>query len=60
MSPRSSVDIVWLDDYDLLDPNFIMHPLHHPTATSRRVSKREGWDTDYLDWARRSVTNQGT
>jgi len=59
VSPRSSVDIVWPDDYDLLDPNFIMNPFHHPTATSRRVSKREGWDTDYLDWARRSVTNQG-
>jgi hypothetical protein len=53
-----SVDIQWLDSYDLLDPHIILHPLNHPRATGERVSKPEGWENDYLDWARRSVTNQ--
>jgi hypothetical protein len=53
-----TVHIDWLDSHDLLDPNIVLHPLSHPTATSERVSKPEGWENDYLDWARRSVTNQ--
>ena len=56
--PDSSVDIVWLDDYDLLDPHPYFHPLNYPTATGDRADKPEGWDKDYLDWVRRSVTNQ--
>jgi hypothetical protein len=51
------VDIGWLDGYDLLDPNIFLHPLSHPTASGERINKPEGWETDYLDWARRSVTN---
>jgi hypothetical protein len=59
VSSQSSVDIMWLDDHDLLDPHMFFHPLNYPTATGKRADKPEGWDTDYLDWARRSVTNQG-
>jgi hypothetical protein len=54
-----SVDIIWLDDHDLLDPNIFLHPLNLPAATGGRAHKPEGWDTDYLDWVRRSVTKQG-
>jgi hypothetical protein len=53
-----TVHIDWLDSHDLLDPNIVLHLLSHPTATGERVSKPEGWENDYLDWARRSVTNQ--
>ena len=53
-----SVDIGWLDGHDLLDPNFTLHPLSHPTSTGERINKPEGWETDYLDWVRRSVTDQ--
>lgn len=52
-----SVDIGWLDGHDLLDPNIIMHPLRHPTA-GERIDKPEGWESDYLDRARRSVSDQ--
>lgn len=57
MPADHSVDVGWLDGHDLLDPHFL-HPLSLPTATGERISKPEGWETDYLDWARRSVTNQ--
>lgn len=53
-----SIDIDWLDGYDLLDPNIFLHPLRHPTATDERIGKPDGWETNYLDWARRSVTDQ--
>lgn len=59
VSPNSSVNIVWLDEHDLLDPHMFFHPLNHPTASGERADKPEGWDTDYLDWARRSVANRG-
>jgi hypothetical protein len=26
---RSTVNIVWLDDHDLLDPDFVLHPLRY-------------------------------
>ena len=53
--PEGSAEIGWLDAYDLLDPNTFLHPLFHPTATGERVGKPAGWETGYLDWARRSV-----
>jgi hypothetical protein len=54
---KRSVEISWLDGHHLLDPNFILHPLSHPPVTGERYEKPEGWETDYLDWARRSVTD---
>jgi hypothetical protein len=39
-------------------PGFFLHALSHPTATGEHTGKPEGWETDYLDWARRSVTGQ--
>ncbi len=54
----ASVEINWLDAYDLLDPNIILHPLSHPTATGERDRKPERWETSYLDWVRRGVTGQ--
>jgi hypothetical protein len=54
---QRSVEISWLDGHHLLDPNFILHPLSHPPVTGERYEKPEGWETDYLDWARRSVTD---
>lgn len=54
----ASAEIEWLDAYDLLDPNIILHPLSHPTATGERAGKPDGWESSYLDWARRSVTGQ--
>jgi len=53
-----SVDIVWLDSRDLLDPNIVLHPLRHQTAAGWRADKPEGWANDYLDWVRRSVANK--
>ena len=53
-----SVDLGWLDVRDLLDPNFYLHPLNHPTATGGLIGKPEGWETEYLDWVRRSVADQ--
>lgn len=53
-----SVDIGWMDGRELLDPNFFLHPLSHPTAMGQRANKPKGWKNDYLDWARRSVTGQ--
>ncbi len=53
-----SVDIGWMDGHELLDPNFFLHPLSHPTAMGQRANKPEGWKNDYLDWVRRSVTGQ--
>ncbi len=53
-----SVDIGWLDDHDLLDPNLYLHPLNHPRAAGQRIGKPEGWETGYLDWAVRSVADQ--
>jgi hypothetical protein len=53
-----TVRIDWLDSHDLLDPSIFLHPLSHPTATGERASKPEGWENDYLDWARRSVINK--
>jgi hypothetical protein len=35
-----------------------VHALNHPTATGERIGKPEGWETDYLDWAIRSVADQ--
>jgi hypothetical protein len=49
------VDLRWLDGHDLLDPNFILHPLSYPPATGERINKPEGWEEDYLDWVRRTV-----
>jgi hypothetical protein len=54
-----SVNITWLDDHAPLDPKIIVHPLNHPTVTGVRADKPEGWDTDFLDWARQTVTNRG-
>jgi hypothetical protein len=55
---RHSVDFVWLEDRDLLDPDFVLHPLNYPQVASQHTDRPEGWDADYLDWVRRSVTNQ--
>jgi hypothetical protein len=54
------VDVIWLDDYDLLDPNIFVHPLNHPTVTREYASKPEGWDTEFLNWVQWSVANEGT
>lgn len=58
MPSECSVDVGWLDDHDLLDPNLYLHPLSHPTATGERIGKPEGWETDYLNWTSRSVADQ--
>jgi hypothetical protein len=55
---RHSVDIAWLDDRDLLDPDFVLHPLNYPEVASQRTDRPEGRDADYLDWVRRSVADQ--
>jgi hypothetical protein len=55
---QRSVQITWLDSRDLLDPDFPLHPLRYPEVADRRIDRPEGWDTDYLDWVRRSITNQ--
>jgi hypothetical protein len=55
---RHSVEIIWLDGRDLLDPDFVLHPLNYPQVASQRTDRPEGLDVDYLDWVRRSVTNQ--
>jgi hypothetical protein len=56
---RHSVEIIWLDGRDLLDPDFVLHPLNYPEVATQRTERPEGWDADYLDWVRRRVTNQG-
>ena len=56
---RRSVDFIWLDDRDLLDPDFVLHPLNYPEVANQRTDRPEDWDADYLDWVRRRVTNQG-
>jgi hypothetical protein len=53
-----SVDIALLDDRDLLDPDFVLHPLNYPEVASQRTDRPEGRDADYLDWVRRSVADQ--
>jgi hypothetical protein len=55
---RLSVQITWLDGRDLLDPGFPLDPLRYPEVADRRIEMPEGWDEDYLDWVRRSITNQ--
>ena len=55
---RTSVEIVWLDDHALLDPNIMVHPLNHPIVRNERAGKPEGWETDYLEEVRWSVTDQ--
>jgi hypothetical protein len=55
---RHSVEIVWLDDRDLLDPDFVLHPLSYPEVKNRRPDSPEGWDADYLDWVWHSVADQ--
>jgi hypothetical protein len=40
---HSSVDIIWLDDRDLLDPDFVLHPLNYPEVADRRTERPEGW-----------------
>jgi hypothetical protein len=56
---RHSVEITWLDGRDLLDPDFVLHPLNYPEVATQRTERPEGWDADYMDWVRRRVTNQG-
>ena len=43
-----SVELVWLDGRDLLDPHFFANPLTFPGA-SGGVGKPEGWDTEGWD-----------
>ena len=52
-----TVEISRLDGHHLLDPNFILHQLSQPPATGERYDKPEEWETHYLDWVRRSVTD---
>ena len=51
-----SVELVWLDGRDLLDPHFFANPLAFLGAGGG-AGKPEGSETDYLDWVRRSVTD---
>ena len=43
-----SVELVWLDGRDLLDPHFFANPLTFPGA-SGGAGKPEGWDKEYLE-----------
>lgn len=52
-----SVEIGWLDGYDLLNPNLFSLSLYHPKPRGEHTDKPEGWKTDYLDWVRRSVAD---
>lgn len=53
-----SVELTWLDGYDLLDPNLVLHPLAHPLPTGERHNKPSGWEIGYLDWVWRSTTDR--
>jgi hypothetical protein len=55
---RHTVDIVWLDDRDLLDPDFVLHPLRYPEVRLQRAERPKGWDIDYLNWVQLSVTSE--
>lgn len=43
-----SVELVWLDGRDLLDPHVVANPLTFSGA-SGGVGKPEGWDKEYLE-----------
>jgi hypothetical protein len=53
-----SVELVWLDGRDLLDPHFFANPLTFPEA-SGGAGKSEGWDEEYLESLRIGLADAG-
>jgi hypothetical protein len=53
-----SVELLWLDERHLLDPNFFANPLSFPRVDGG-VGKPEGWEKEYLKLLGAALSDSG-